>query len=85
MIAQDNLQIVGEVGSRFEIDEERAYVIDTRLFVDYLWIVDLKFIRLSLIGKNWCLLQKDIIGTCSKCIAQRIIVVQLNVDGGRYA
>ena len=69
MIAENNLQVAGKVGSRSKIDKERAYVIDSRLFVDYLWIVDLKFVGFCFIGKNWCLLQKDVICSCRKSIS----------------
>jgi hypothetical protein len=68
MIVEGYLQIVGEIGGGGKVNEKRTHVVYSWLFVEYLRVIDLELVRFSLIGKDWGLLQQDIIGSGCKGI-----------------
>ena len=83
MVIEGDLEIVGKIGGGGEINKKRTHIVYTRLFIYYLRVINLKIVGLCLVGEDWGLLQQHTINSGCIALTNRIVVMQLYVDGGR--
>lgn len=83
MVIERDFEIVREIGGGGEVNQKGTQIVYSWLFVDYLRIVYLEIIGFGLVGEDWSLLQQHIINSGCKAITNGVIVMKLNVDGGR--